>query len=199
MGSAAGTRLAKAPLPVLCVDLDGTLIRGDLAWECILSCLKTSPLTLFLLPLWLLKGRAEAKRQLAFRFPVDPSRLAYNEELIKLLQEERAAGRKIVLATAADVRLAESVAQYVGVFDAVYGSRDGLNLKGAAKADLLSKEFAESGYEYAGDSKADLEVWKKARAAYVVGTSRAAERAATVTTVKATFVRPSASFITWVT
>ena len=43
--------------PVLCVDLDGTLIRTDLLWECVLSLLKLRPLTLFLLPIWLLGGK----------------------------------------------------------------------------------------------------------------------------------------------
>jgi hypothetical protein len=40
----------------LCVDLDGTLIRTDLAVEHLLQLLKRNPLYLFLLPLWLWQG-----------------------------------------------------------------------------------------------------------------------------------------------
>src|ERR1035438_6012611 len=43
MGAVIGAKPAKAPSPVLCVDLDGTLIRGDLFWECILVLLRTRP------------------------------------------------------------------------------------------------------------------------------------------------------------
>jgi hypothetical protein len=46
--AAAASRASEVPL---CVDLDGTLVRTDVAWECILSLFKSQPLALFLLPL----------------------------------------------------------------------------------------------------------------------------------------------------
>jgi 4-hydroxybenzoate polyprenyltransferase len=49
-----------------------------------------------------------------------------------------------------------------------------------------------------GDSAADVEVWRSARAAYVVGTQARAEQAAAVTTVKGTILEPRASFRTWI-
>src|ERR1700722_1382498 len=42
----------------LCVDLDGTLLRGDMVWECIVSLFRVQPLALFLIPWWLLQGVA---------------------------------------------------------------------------------------------------------------------------------------------
>ena len=53
--AAVASGAAEAPL---CVDLDGTLVRTDLAWECILCLLKNQPLALFLIPVWLLQGIA---------------------------------------------------------------------------------------------------------------------------------------------
>lgn len=198
MSSAAGTKTAKEPSPVLCVDLDGTLLRGDLLWECVLSLLKTSPLTLFLLPVWIASGTANLKRQLATRVQLNPGRLPYRIEIVELIQEARAAGRKLALVTAADCHLAEPIAQYLGLFDEVHASDGHVNLKGETKAAFLAERFAETGFDYVGDSSADIEVWRKARAAYVVGSSRRAEQAAAVTTLKATFVEPAASFMTWV-
>jgi 4-hydroxybenzoate polyprenyltransferase len=49
-----------------------------------------------------------------------------------------------------------------------------------------------------GDSAADLDVWRHARAAYVVGTTTRAQQAAAVTTLKATITEPRASFRTWI-
>src|SRR5258708_27668803 len=60
MGSVTGAKPARGPSPVLCVDLDGTLIRGNVLWECVLVLLKTRPVTLLLLPFWLLAGRASS-------------------------------------------------------------------------------------------------------------------------------------------
>lgn len=198
MGSAAGTKAAKQPSPVLCVDLDGTLLRGDLLWECLLSLLKTAPLTLFALPVWILSGTANLKRQLATRTNLDPVRLPYRQDVIDLICREREAGRKIVLVTAADRQLADPIAQHLGLFDEIHASDGHVNLKGETKAAFLAERFSDGGFDYVGDSAADIEVWRKAQGGYVVGSHRRAEQAAAVTTLKETIPDPSASFFTWV-
>ncbi|MGO9367107.1 MAG: haloacid dehalogenase-like hydrolase, partial [Terriglobales bacterium] len=130
MGSVTGAKPAKVPSPVLCVDLDGTLIRGNLLWECVLTLLKSRPITLLLLPVWLLSGRAALKRQLAARVRLDPARLPYRRQVLDLLKQEKASGRRIALTTAADRDLAEMIASYLGLFDEVHASDGQLNLKG---------------------------------------------------------------------
>jgi 4-hydroxybenzoate polyprenyltransferase/phosphoserine phosphatase len=196
MGSAIGAKPAKAVSPVLCVDLDGTLIRGNVLWECILVLLKTRPITLLLFPFWLLAGRASFKRRLAARTHLNPARLPYRQQVLELIQQEKATGRRIALVTAADRELAEAIASCLGLFDEVHASDGQLNLKGVNKAAFLAQHFASTGFEYVGDSAADVEVWRNARAAYVVGTEARAEQASAVTTLKGTILEPRASFRT---
>jgi 4-hydroxybenzoate polyprenyltransferase/phosphoserine phosphatase len=196
MGSATGAKPAKTPSPVLCVDLDGTLIRGNVLWECVLLLLKTRPFTLLLLPYWLLSGRAHFKRQLAARVQLNPARLPYRPQVLELLQREKTAGRRIALTTAADRTLATTISDYLGLFDEVHASDGQVNLKGQAKAALLTYHYADTGFEYVGDSTADVEVWRHAQAAYVVGTEARAEQAAAVTTLKATILEPRTSWRT---
>jgi 4-hydroxybenzoate polyprenyltransferase/phosphoserine phosphatase len=198
MGSAAGTKAAKELSPVLCVDLDGTLIRGNLVWECIVFLLKNRPVALLFLPLWLCRGKAFAKHELASRAQLDPSRLPYRQQVIELLQKERLSGRRVALVTAADESLARSVADHLGLFDEVHASDGERNLKGATKGAFLQEHFAQTGFEYVGDSAADLKVWCHARAAYVVGTQARAEQAAALTEVKAVIIDPRPSIRTWV-
>ncbi len=198
MGSAAGTQAAKASLPVLCVDLDGTLIRGNLLWECIVALVKEHPASLILLPFWLLRGRAFAKHQLARRVKLDFARLPYRQEVLDLIQEERVAGRRIVLVTASDSYLVQPISDYLGLFDEVHASDGKRNLKGANKAAFLTTHFANTGFDYVGDSTADLKVWRHARAAYVVGSHARAAQAAALTTVKALIVDAPPSLRTWV-
>jgi 4-hydroxybenzoate polyprenyltransferase/phosphoserine phosphatase len=174
----------------LCVDLDGTLIRGNVLWECILVLLKTSPIALLLLPFWLLSGRASLKRKLAARIHLNPACLRYRQQVLDFLQHEKANGRRIALTTAADRELAEAISRYLGLFDEVHASDGHLNLKGANKAAFLAERFAQTGFDYVGDSAADVEVWRNARAAYVVGTEARAEQAAAVTTLKGTILEP---------
>jgi 4-hydroxybenzoate polyprenyltransferase/phosphoserine phosphatase len=194
MGATTGAKPAKALSPVLCVDLDGTLIRGNVLWESVLVLLKTRPITLLLLPFWLLSGRASFKHKLAARIHFDPALLPYRTQVLDLLRQEKAAGRRIALATAADQTVAEAVSSYLGLFDEVHASDGQLNLKGPDKAVFLAQHYAETGFEYVGDSAADVAVWRQARAAYVVGTEARAGQAAAVTQLKGTILEPAASF-----
>jgi 4-hydroxybenzoate polyprenyltransferase/phosphoserine phosphatase len=196
MGPVAGAKPVKVPSPVLCVDLDGTLVRGNVLWECVLVLLKTRPTTLLLLPFWLLSGRAALKQKLAARIHLNPAHLPYRQQVLDLLCQEKASGRRIALATAADRELAETISSYLGLFDEVHASDGQLNLKGANKAAFLVQHFSETGFEYVGDSAADVEVWRNASAAYVVGTQARADQAAAVTTLKGIILEPHASFRT---
>jgi 4-hydroxybenzoate polyprenyltransferase len=194
MGYVTGVKLARVSSPVLCVDLDGTLIRGNALWECVLVLLKTRPAILLLLPFWLLKGRAYLKQQIASRVTLDPARLPYREQVLELIQEEKNNARRIALVTAADRRIAETIAGYIGLFDEVHASDGQLNLKGPNKAAFLARHFSATGFEYVGDSAADVEVWRKSRGAYVVGTQLRADQAASVAELKGAILEPSISF-----
>jgi 4-hydroxybenzoate polyprenyltransferase/phosphoserine phosphatase len=157
--------------PPICVDLDGTLFGGDLLFESFLSILRSDPRVIVMSALWLGKGRAELKRQLAARCSIDFGRLPYNDALLEFLKAEKAAGRTLVLVTASDRTLAEKVAAHLGLFDQVLASDGTLNLKGAAKRDLLSATFP-SGYHYIGNGAEDLPVWERASLRSAANASR---------------------------
>jgi len=196
MGSVSEDQPARVLSPVLCVDLDGTLIRGNVLLECVFVLLKTRPVALFQLPFWLLSGRASFKRRVAAGIHFNPSRLAYRQPVLDLLHQEKANGRRIALVTAADRKLGEAISSYLGLFDEVYASDGKVNLKGAHKAEFLTRHFAQTGFEYVGDSSADLEVWRNASGAYVVGTQARANQASAVTNLKDAILEPRASFHT---
>jgi phosphoserine phosphatase len=168
----------------LVVDLDGTLVRSDLLIEAILTSMARAPLTALLLPLWLLRGRAAAKREIASRVKLDVASLPYREELCAYLRDESSRGRRLVLATANDQLLANEVAQHLGLFERVIASDGVTNLKGTQKRDRLVREFGERGFDYAGDARSDLDVWSSARHAIVVGGDRLRSAAARRTTVE---------------
>ncbi|GBG14007.1 4-hydroxybenzoate octaprenyltransferase [Novimethylophilus kurashikiensis] len=153
----------------LCVDLDGTLIKTDLLVESFLALVKRNPLALFLCFWWLLHGKARLKAEIAQRVEMDMSLLPYHAELTAFLQEEVSHGRRLYLCTAADRQLAQQVAAHLGIFDAVLASDGRTNLSGKYKAALLSEKFGESGFDYCGNSHADLAIWKHAQYAIVVG------------------------------
>jgi len=152
----------------LCVDLDGTLIKTDLLWESLAQLLRRNPFQLFPVLVWWMRGRAFLKQQLARRVLIDPATLPYKESLLAFLREQKSAGRKLVLATASDRDLVLPVASYVGLFDEVLASDGRINLRGQNKLKVLVEKFGERGFDYAGNSRADLAVWRGARLAIVV-------------------------------
>jgi phosphoserine phosphatase len=167
-------------LPVsmpLVLDLDGTLIAGDLLYKSFLSILRRNPLVVFQCAAWLLRGRAALKRQLALRNRINWDRLKLHQDVLALAIRERTAGRRIVLATAADAVLAGQLASRLGFIDQVFASDGQRNLKGFEKAAMLRKLFP-AGFIYAGDSAADLKVWRHASGIVLVNARQSVTGAA---------------------
>ncbi len=181
----------------LVVDLDGTLSPTDTLVESALLLAKHTPLTLFKLPFWLLRGREAMKSEIARRVTIKPEELPYREDLLDWLRLERAKGRELVLATAAHRTIAEGVAGHLGLFDRVLATDETRNLKGPNK---LAAIRAEVGLEfaYAGDSAADLPVWEGAQAAILVGASSAVARTVRARhPVEREFARPASGLAVW--
>lgn len=158
----------------LAVDLDGTLISADLLWESAFQLLKQNPLLLFLMPIWLIKGKAHLKAEIAKRIQFDASALPYREEFLTYLNAERASGRELLLVTAAAEPLAQAVAAHLGIFSSVHASTENINLATKRKAALLVDTFGKGGFDYAGNDRADLPVFEAARSAIVVAPDKAA-------------------------
>lgn len=181
----------------LCVDLDGTLIRTDLLWESLARLLRRNPFQLLPVLFWWMRGRAFLKRQLVRRVTIDPAALPYHESFLAFLREQKATGRKLVLVTASDRDMALPVANHVGLFDEVLGSDGKTNLRGANKLKVLVEKFGERGFDYAGNSSADLAVWRGAREAIVVNASAAIlKRAAECARLGPTFTQDYSPFAT---
>lgn len=152
----------------LVVDLDGTLVHTDMLHESALKVLRERPWATLWIPLWLSRGKAVLKQNLADRSVFDPAALPYNEELLAWLAEQKADGRRLILCTAAHSSIALAIAEHLGIFDEVMASDGEINLSGQHKADALNSRFADTGYVYVGNSTKDLPVWAQAHAAVVV-------------------------------
>ena len=160
------TNSAEDRAPLLCVDLDGTLVRSDTLQEAV--CTLATDRRVFSTLLLLLRGRAEFKQSVATRAPLDPALLPYNETLLSYLRAQKEAGRYLVLATASDQHVARSIADHLGIFDEVIASDGIQNLKGETKARTLVARFGAKGFCYAGNARSDLAIWQQAASAIVV-------------------------------
>jgi 4-hydroxybenzoate polyprenyltransferase len=183
---------------VVAVDLDGTLTLTDTLHESALCLLRDRPVNVLALPFWLFGGKAALKAKVADHVNLDVSTLPYNTVLIDWLKEERAAGRRIVLCTATDIRVAQSIADHLGLFDEVLASDGTTNNAGANKRATLEAKYGAKGYDYAGNSAADIAVWAGARQAIVVNAPESiAKQAGEVATVSKVFPPQAVEISHW--
>jgi len=188
----------KSSARVIAVDLDGTLTLTDTLHESILALVRKDPFFLFVLLFWLLQGKAAFKEKVSSIVNLDVKNLPYNQPFLDWLKIQRSEGRKIALCTAANERIAHSVADHIQLFDHVIASDASNNMKSDKKRHVLEQRFGLQGYDYAGNDSADLEVWKGARQAIIVNASKSVEKkAAQISSVYRTFPRRKISLSLW--
>jgi len=175
----------------VCVDLDGTLIHSDLLLESFLLLVKSHPFCLFLIPLWLPRGKAALKAEIARRVTVNAATLPYHREFLVWLKSQKSEGRQLWLCTAANEKLAQAVDGHLEIFDGVLASDATHNLSGSKKAVALVERFGERGFDYCGNERKDLAIWEHARGAIVVNGGGALEAAAAEVTQLVQVFAPS--------
>ena len=175
-----------ATLPALCVDLDGTLVKSDTLHDSALAVARHHPRVLVNIPGWLVQGKAALKRHLANTIQLDIVHLPYNRELLQYLEQQRATGRPLYLATAADADTANRIAAHLGLFTGVLASDGQLNLAGKNKLAAFQSRFGDN-FSYIGNALPDLPLLQHCQEPMVANPTpalRAALRKARITPVR---------------
>lgn len=154
----------------LCVDLDGTLTLSDTLLEMFVILIKQRPWCVFLLPIWLLGGKAHFKAEMARHVEFDAADIPYQTALVEWLRHEHAAGRPVVLVSGANERTVDAVARHFGFFHETLASDAGRNMTGATKAAALVERYG--CFDYVGDAAVDVAVWEAAREAILSAHSK---------------------------
>ena len=169
----AKARPGNADKPPLIVDLDGTLIHSDLLVESVFAHLGQNPLRLMGLLSALVRGKAALKAHIAESTSIDPACLPYDANVMSLIRQAREKGRQVYLVSASNERYVAAVAAHLGLFSGWFASDSDKNLSSQVKADLLIAMFDKGGFDYVGNEKKDLAVWRHARRCIAVGPSSA--------------------------
>jgi len=156
----------KTQLLPLCVDLDGTLIQGDTTWIATKLFCRRYPLKIYKLLVWLIKGRAHLKRQLANHIDIDPSTIIFHKSVFEYVVEQ-AGSRPLYLATATDFKFAKAITHHLPFFTGVIASDGYTNLRAHKKAEALNLRFGRNNYIYIGNSRDDLWVWRDSAEIYI--------------------------------
>lgn len=153
---------ATEPVPLV-LDIDGSLARTDLATESFWAALRTdtrATLAAFFTPPL---NRAGLKHRLARISRLEAELLPLRDEVLDLMHAALRAERPVVLTSGADQSQVNALAQHLGLPAPHFGSNGLDDLTGEAKAALLVERFGTGGFDYVGNSTADLPVWREAQ------------------------------------
>lgn len=167
-------RNSSASVPLL-VDLDQSLIKTDMLHETALAFVSAHPFRIATLIAWAAKGRAQLKRNLALSAELDANLIPINEDVAAIAAQAKNEGRPVYLVTASDETLAAKIANRLGHFDGIICSNGVVNLKGRNKLAVIRERFPD-GFDYIGDSAADLHIWRSAREVIAVAPGRSTRR-----------------------
>lgn len=155
--------------PVLCVDLDRTLLRSDVLWELIALSLAKNPLSTIPLVFRLPWGRAQLRLELAEQFAGDCSLLPHNTEILELVRTARDRGTATVLVTDLSKEQVRQVSDSITDFDSVFTVEAEAGIgAGEQRARQLVELYGEQGFDYAAASRDGLDVWRHANKAITV-------------------------------
>lgn len=163
------------------VDLDGSYLKTDTLHELIAVALRRPSVLLQAVVALGRGGKAQFKAVLAEHLHLDIATLPRNAEVEALVSRARDNGQTVILATGADRAIAGEFTGPEEPFSEYLASDGEVNLTGERKAAALVERFGERGFDYVGNSSADLAVWEHSAAKYLaVPNARASKRYAGV-------------------
>lgn len=159
---------------IYCVDLDGTLSKGDMSMRAFVYLSVRNPLWIVKAGFYLLakfgdRKLLKFKMNEHYKFKVED--LYFNEELIEFLKgvkKENLNRNSVYLISGSSDDVVKKIAQKFSFFDGAFGSREDVNLISINKLSFIKKMYPNQDLCYIGNSKADFKVWSGVKYGIVV-------------------------------
>ncbi len=155
----------------LVIDADGTLLATDMLFECFWAALGKNPLACLKAGFFNLNNIAKLKQEMAKIAGLDVTSLPLRPEVLGLCKTAKSENRTVIIASGSDRVLVAELSKSVGLGNDYLASNGDINLTSSRKSDALVARFGVGNFDYVGDSRADIAVWKTADQAIVVAPS----------------------------
>ena len=151
-------------------DLDGTFIKEDMLFLSTQILLKENPLKLISILLGCWRGLPWVKDSIASSINTKKLDFSINKNVFKLIKHKKAEGYTCCLISGSNYSLVKEVFQQYKIFDNYFGSDTKINLVGKHKLKKIKK--LTSDFEYIGNSRQDIPIWRHADKAYICSSSK---------------------------
>ena len=154
---------------ILAVDLDNTLIKTDMSFETLVYVIKNNPLLILkVLSILIFRGKSFAKKCLFENSNIDISDIQINQDIIRFIKKNKKKYIKVILISGSRHEIVRKFFEYTDIFDEYHGSDDNINLVGTNKINFINSNYNQITFDYIGDSKKDIPIWKYCGHALVV-------------------------------
>ncbi len=153
----------------LVVDIDGTFLKTDMLFEGFWLAMGKHPLETIKTAFKYVGDRARLKSEITRLAEINVALLPVNPDIVEYVEQARQNGREVIFASASNKALVDKLAAHHGIDGEHMGSDDTTNLSGKRKAAALNDRFGKGQYAYAGDQRLDIDVWRDAGEAIMVG------------------------------
>ena len=128
----------------LVVDLDNSLLKIDLFKDVLGKSLLKRPWVFCKTVILAITNKARAKTYLSKKFDIEFPTLPYNKNVIKIINDYRQMGYKIILATGASSHYADQISNHLELFNKVIATNESRNMVGVNKLNAIKKEINKS-------------------------------------------------------
>ena len=146
---------------ILFVDLDGTLIKEDLSDLAFVNCLKTDPLRLIIyLIVFFFKGKSYLKEKISKNYIVPIEKLNFNNAALDYIRDVKNRHRVVYLISGSHQLLVDQIEGHLRIFFESFGTNIDFNMVGENKVKFINSELKILEFDYLGNSKQDMPIWK---------------------------------------
>ena len=146
---------------ILFVDLDGTLIKEDLSDLAFVNSLKTNPLMLiFYIIVFLFKGKSYLKEKISKNYIVPIEKLNFNNAALDYIKDVKKRHRVVYLISGSHQLLVDQIDKHLRIFFESFGTNIDFNMVGENKVKFINNKLKILEFDYLGNSKQDLPIWK---------------------------------------
>ena len=146
---------------ILFVDLDGTLIKEDLSNLAFYNSLKKNPIKLIMhLIVFLFKGRSYLKEKISENYKVPIEKLNFNKASLKYIRDVKNHHRVVYLISGSHQLLVNQIDEHLSIFFESFGTKAKYNMVGNNKVKFINEELKILDFDYLGNSKQDLPIWR---------------------------------------
>lgn len=161
----------KAEIP-LCVSCEHALLKTDVLAEAIFLLIRRNFLNLFLLPIWLLRGRAELIRKVSEGIRINWHTVPIREAVVHRMRAARSDNRQVLLLTSLPQSWGDDLCAEFECSRAIVIDENASATQAANTGSSLADLFGVRGFDYIGDGRQDLPIRQSARRVVIVSSKR---------------------------